>query len=257
VVSSRPMSGQRLSSGSGEHTADAISQAAAALPTVYTSASTQTLTASPLVTVYETPSESTHALPRKAEAITYEKSTQTLSDWQPRRSRGDGTDEWPDDGDAAGPQKEQEMEKIREQLRKEVEEELRATLEDTKIDGPLIDQPERYPLRTLTEDEVEAVVGSKDFLEFVDKSSKIIDRALDEKYDLLIDYAQGSGDVEDDDDGYGKGRSRRGRRLKQVAQYWDERKSKKRMISDIGFSPKVRPHFVYEKGMAVLTSSAP
>jgi dynein intermediate chain len=119
---------------------------------------------------------------------------------------------------------------------------VRSTLQSTQLDSAAEEQ-ERFPLRTLTNDELDAVISSQDFKEFVDQSAKVIDRALDEQYDLLVDYAQGKEDLEDEDDPYGKGRTRRGRRVKQISQYWDERWSKKRMISDIGFSPKVCPAY--------------
>lgn len=73
-------------------------------------------------------------------------------------------------------------------------------------------------------------------MDFVERSSKVIERALDQEYDILADYAlSGQTGIEDDDDEYrGKGR----RRVKEIAQFYDERWSKKRMISDINFSPK-------------------
>jgi dynein intermediate chain len=182
------------------------------------------------------------------EVITYSTGVQTTEHWEPQRTNRDaglGDDDWDDeaDGEADGDEdsrkrkKEGKLEKIRDQLRKEVEEELKATLDSTNLGSQDPKTEERFPLRTLSNDELEAVLSSNDFKEFVDQSSKVIDRALDEQYDLLIDYAQGTDNLDEDDEGYGKGR--RGRRVKQVAQYWDERWSKKRMISDIDFSPKV------------------
>jgi dynein intermediate chain len=129
-------------------------------------------------------------------------------------------------------------EEIRERLRKEIEEELQATKQMTD-DGPLAPSAQlRYPLRTLTDDELNAVTSSGDFLDFVERSSKVIERALDEEYDVLADYELGGVNAdEEEDEEYGK--KKRG--IKEVAQFWDERWSKKRMISDLSFSPKVRP----------------
>lgn len=137
-------------------------------------------------------------------------------------------------------------EEIRESLRKEIEEEVKATQDladgggSTEPAGPM-----RYPLRTLTEDELHAVTLSGDFLDFMDRSSKVIERALDEEYDVLADYGLGGvGAEEDEDEDYRGGKKRR--ELKQTAQFWDERWSKKRMISDISFSPKVcMPSFLF------------
>lgn len=74
-------------------------------------------------------------------------------------------------------------------------------------------------------------------MEFVERSSKVIERALDQEYDILADYALQGGAGMDDDDVYGT-TGGKGRRVKQIAQFYDERWSKKRMISAIDFSPK-------------------
>ncbi|KAF2674745.1 putative dynein intermediate chain [Microthyrium microscopicum] len=241
TASSRPLSGQRLSSGSGEPALEASTPTSAPSSTIYSSASTQTQVA-PLSTVIEPTSEPAPAIPKKVEVITYEKGTQTSDEFESQRARGDGTEEWPDESEGAKEeQRAKELEQIREDLRKEVEAEVRSTLEQTNANGAeTTNGQDRFPLRVLTEEEREAVITSQDFREFVDSSTKIIDRALDEQYDILFDYARGSGRLDDDeeDEGYSKGRSRRGRRVKQIAQYWDERWSNKRMISDIDFSPK-------------------
>lgn len=127
-------------------------------------------------------------------------------------------------------------EEIRENLRKEVEEELKIAKElEEGGDVPAVGKL-RYPLRTLNDDELNAVTSSGDFLDFVDRSSKVIERALDEEYDVLADYELGGFAEDDDDEEYANSRKRE---IKQVHQFWDERWSKKRMISDICFSPKV------------------
>jgi dynein intermediate chain len=96
-----------------------------------------------------------------------------------------------------------------------------------------------FPLRALTEEELNATRQSEDLQDFVERSCKIVERALDEEYDILADYARNnSHDLDDEDDenvnSAGKGR----RKVKQVIQFYDERWSKKRMISSINFSPK-------------------
>jgi dynein intermediate chain, cytosolic len=151
------------------------------------------------------------------------------------------TEPWPNDVDGIGREaREKDLEKLKEDWLKEKEEELRSKAEQVHItNGELHSTTEKIPIRTLEGEELDAVVTSEDFREFLDKSSKIADRALDEPYDILVDYAQGSGNFDDDED-FGKGRSRRGRRVKQISQFWDEKWSRKRMISDVNFSPKVR-----------------
>ena len=78
---------------------------------------------------------------------------------------------------------------------------------------------------------------SGDFADFIERSAKVVERALDLdlEYDILADYGQG-GDEEED--------RQEGRRIREVCQFYDERWSKKRMISDLHYSPKVTtpPH---------------
>lgn len=81
-------------------------------------------------------------------------------------------------------------------------------------------------------------------MDFMERSTKVIERALDDHYDLLADYAQkGDQDIDEEDEDEGPARGKKGRRVKEVAQFYEERWSKKRMISDLGFSPKVHTEF--------------
>ena len=139
----------------------------------------------------------------------------------------------------------QREDELRANLRREIEEELKAIKDPTQIDLSA-NAVQRFPARALNNEEMKALTSSEDFLDFVDRSSKVIERALDEEYDVLADYAMDGMDGydEDEDEGYASARGRKGRRLKEVAQFYDERWCKKRMISDINFSPKVydRPY---------------
>lgn len=49
-----------------------------------------------------------------------------------------------------------------------------------------------YFATELTDEERKAIVSSHDFLEFVDTSSKIVERALHETYDFMKDYTIGA-----------------------------------------------------------------
>lgn len=180
----------------------------------------------------------------KPEVVTYSKSVQTDS-WLAQRGRSadarDGSDDESNSPTRAARQSRRERERdeeIRERLRKEIEEELKAHRELDQKEAMLAAASSvRYPLRTLTNDELNAVTSSEDFLDFVDKSSKVIERALDEEYDVLTDYALGG---LDNDAENGDFASEELRDIKESVQFWDERQSKKRMISDINFSPWVR-----------------
>lgn len=198
------------------------------------STDTQTLSFTGLTTVYEIPVES------KPEYITYSKGVQTTEPWdsaQQGSSEEDG-----EDGLARSPSKrrrklspqerEAEEEEIRQRLRAEIEEELKALQLDDKLEPG----KERFPARSLAPEELNAVTSSTDFLDFVDRTSKVIERALDEEYDVLADYALQSRNLEDDEDEYV---GRRGRRVKEVAQFdLQDSMGQKRMLSSIDFSPK-------------------
>ncbi|KAI4120646.1 MAG: hypothetical protein LQ347_007057, partial [Umbilicaria vellea] len=214
-----------------------------------TSVATQTLTTVPASTNYEfTPAPTT-------EVLTYSKGIQTSEPWSPQRRHNtadgfsDSDDVFSSPSKSRSPRTSRKLsrrdrereEELRQQLRREIEEELKA-IKDPSSDGHDSQAAQQnFPARALSDDEVKAVTSSEDFLDFVEKSSKVIERALDQEYDVLADYAlEGRDGAEDDDEdeGYGSSRSKKSRRIREVAQFWDERWSRKRMISDIGFSPK-------------------
>ncbi|TVY55487.1 Cytoplasmic dynein 1 intermediate chain 2 [Lachnellula cervina] len=203
----------------------------------------QSLSTAPLSTVYEfSPS------PVK-EVFSYSKGVQTTEEWAQTSTPKD----YSEDDEAGTPaastpskrlsRKERDREEeLRENIRKELEEELKAS-HDILVDGPLKSPSApakfNFPARTLTTEEIKAATSSDEFMDFVERSSKIIERALDQEYDILADYAlSGAAGVDDDDDEYGNTRGKGRRRVREVAQFYDERWSKKRMVSDINFSPK-------------------
>ena len=198
------------------------------------STDTQTLSFTGLTTVYEIPVES------KPEYITYSKGVQTTEAWD--SAQEGASEEGGEDGVARSPsrrrktlserEKNLEEEEIRQRLRVEIEEELKAL----QLEDQLEPDGERFFARSLAPEELNAVTSSNDFLDFVDRSSKVIERALDEEYDVLADYALQSRSLEDDEDEYV---GRRGRRIKEVAQFdLHESMGRKRMLSAIDFSPK-------------------
>ncbi|TVY78350.1 Cytoplasmic dynein 1 intermediate chain [Lachnellula suecica] len=203
----------------------------------------QTLSTAPLSTVYEfIPS------PVK-EVFSYSKGVQTTDEWGTQTSRATEDSEEDDiitpatstPSKRLSRRERSREEELRENIRKEIEEELKAT-RDLIVDGPLKSPTTiakaNFPARTLNADELNAVTSSPDFMDFVERSSKVIERALDQEYDILADYALSGAAGVDDDDEYGNTSGKGRRRVKEVAQFYDERWSKKRMISDISFSPK-------------------
>ncbi|KAL2756892.1 hypothetical protein ACRALDRAFT_1049131 [Sodiomyces alcalophilus JCM 7366] len=237
---SRPnsvLSAGELSNETSEYTvASVVGQAVAAAPPP----PPQLLTTTSSTTVFECPPS-----PVK-EIFSYSKAVQTTEEWTaPNRTRAHSFSDTEDlPGVTSTPNKRQSRrerdreEELRQNIRKEVEDELKAAREALK-DGAaqLESQSDNYPLRKLTDEELDAVTASDEFSAFLDKATKVIERALDQEYDVLTDYALQGHDVEDEDEDSGNTGGKGRHRVKEVAQFFDERWSKKRMISSIDFSP--------------------
>lgn len=214
----------------------------------------QTLSIGPLATVYESDGLVTQEVKKEKEVITYSKGVQASIEWTPQKPRGaGGSDTERDESPTRSPkskrlsrrQKERD-EEIRAQLRKEIEEELKVAQQAAQ-DGTIpASSDENFPFKTLSDEELTAVENSNEFIGFVERSTKVLERALDQQldYDILADYTLGGADVDDEDEGYGSSGGKKGRRIKEIAQFWDERWSKKRMISDLDFSSKVGNQYV-------------
>jgi hypothetical protein len=122
--------------------------------------------------------------------------------------------------------------------RKEIKEELRATQSGASTEKPVPAAQQRFPLRTLTLEELNAVTTLTDFVAFVERSSKVIERVLDEDYGLLADYTLADRLHDSDNDPTPCSEtSKKAHSLRQTLQLYSERHSRKRMISDIQFSP--------------------
>ncbi|KAH6606403.1 cytoplasmic dynein 1 intermediate chain 2 [Trichoderma cornu-damae] len=242
---SRPnsvLSGGEISNVTSEWTASLAGQGGQATPGPTPVA--LSLTTAPLTTVYECPPS-----PVK-EVYSYSKGVQTTDDWAtPTRTRAQSIASDADDfvGVTSTPSKRlsrkerDREEELRQKIRLEVEEELRATKE-LLAEGAAAAQPfsaSNYPIRELTAEELEAVTHSDEFVDFLEQSTKVIERALDqETYDILTDYALHGKNLEDEDEESGNTGGKGGHRVKEVTQFFDDRWSKKRMISGIDFSPK-------------------
>ncbi|KAK0657280.1 WD domain-containing protein [Cercophora newfieldiana] len=198
----------------------------------------QVLSTVPLATVYECPPS-----PVK-EVFSYSKGVQTTEEWtSPSRPRAVSESD-NEDVVTSTPSKrlskreQQRIEELKQNIRQEVREELLATKE-LVTDGTLKSSTTaNFPARSLTDEELKAVTVSEDFMDFIDRSTKVIEKALDQEYDILTDYTL-QATIHDDDDEQGGNTGGKGRRrVREVIQYYDERWSKKRMISSINFSPK-------------------
>jgi len=241
---SRPnsvLSGGELSAAENSEYASPLNAQLAQAP----ASQPQVLTTVPLLTVYECPPS-----PVK-ETFSYSKGVQTTEEWIPPTSRSRAFSDLDDDdlpGPLSTPSKRNSRwdrdreEKLRQNIRKEIEEELKAARE-LVTDGVLQTgsvAASNFPARTLSAEELAAVTASDEFLDFVDRSTKVIERALDvsNEYDILTDYSLQAHDIEDEDEQAGNTGGKGRRRVKEVVQFYEERWSKKRMISSINFSPK-------------------
>jgi dynein intermediate chain, cytosolic len=211
----------------------------------------QTLSIGPLATVFEYDGDKVETPKKEKEVITYSKGVQASIDWSPPKSRGGGGSESErDDSPTRSPRANKRMsrrqkerdEEIRGQLRKEIEEEIKAAQNAVEAGEVQATSKDNYPFKTLSNEELTAVENSDDFIDFVERSTKVLERALDQQldYDILADYSHGGATVDEEDEGYGSSGGKKGRRIWEAQQFWDERWSKKRMISDLSFSPKVR-----------------
>lgn len=169
---------------------------------------------------------------------------QTTDEWVPPNSSQTQVEDAVDDVPPTTPKRlsrreRDREEEIRQNIRREIEEELRAA-RDLITDGVVKTgalSTTNFPVRALSAEELKAVTASEEFVDFVERSTKVIERALDE-YDILTDYSLQVLADEDEDDQTGNVGGKGRRRVKEVIQFFDERWSKKRMITAIDFSPK-------------------
>ena len=245
---SRPSSTLSASVQVGSETYEQGEDAGEKAPT--TSAGTQTLSTGPVeTTIEQVPGVTEKAKPQY---VTYSKAVQTSEIWSPRKQRKSRTSFSDAEEDvvqslSGSPKSSKKLSRrqreradtLRENLRREIEEELKAAQSST-ANGTAPSTAPNFPARALTNEELNAVTSSEDFLDFVERSSKVIEKTLEQDYDVLADYALDGVEIdEDEDEGYASGRGKKGRRMKQAAQFYDQRWCRKRMISDLGFSSKV------------------
>ncbi|EKM50422.1 uncharacterized protein PHACADRAFT_263710 [Phanerochaete carnosa HHB-10118-sp] len=92
-----------------------------------------------------------------------------------------------------------------------------------------LDKEIEAEIREMTDEEKASVFSAPEFLDFVEHSTKIIQRALNDNYDYVRDYTIGTETGADDSEG---------RRVKRLCEFYDERHGKNRSITDVGWSPK-------------------
>ncbi|ERF68479.1 hypothetical protein EPUS_05618 [Endocarpon pusillum Z07020] len=198
------------------------------------SVSTQTFSTGPTSTVFEVAPD---PIPRK-EYITYDKGVQFPNPDEPHEQK-----ELDDEAESLARKRQSQddqkrEEELRERLRRELERESSVTMQKVPDKDSIAQQ--RPPLRKLTSDQLHAMTSTDDFLSFVERSSKVIERALDDNYDLLADYSVSNGPedgISDEENLSFTRSSRKSHTLRQTQQFVDSKQSRRRQISDLQFSP--------------------
>ncbi|OAX38984.1 WD40 repeat-like protein [Rhizopogon vinicolor AM-OR11-026] len=122
-------------------------------------------------------------------------------------------------------------EDIRQQILRERELEAERIAQDKELEEESVqlEKEIEQEIRELTEEERAHILSAPEFLDFVEQSSKILQRALNDGYDYIRDYTIGTEANGDDSEG---------KRVKRICAFYDERYGKNRSITDIDWSPK-------------------
>ncbi|KAK6182462.1 hypothetical protein SNE40_010147 [Patella caerulea] len=102
-------------------------------------------------------------------------------------------------------------------------------VDPAKTAEDLVKKEEPPVVRELTEEEKELILNDPEFNTFISKTSRIMERALAENYDILIDYSGGDGENKEDD-------LLAGERLKLNRTFYDERWSRHRTVTSLDWS---------------------
>ncbi|KAG8756053.1 hypothetical protein FRC14_003410 [Serendipita sp. 396] len=124
------------------------------------------------------------------------------------------------------------IEDLRRQLRQEYEQaqqQQQQRQQELEAEAAKLDKEIEEEIRELTEEERASILVAPEFLNFVEQSSKIVQRALNDNYDYTRDYTVGAQTGEDDLEG---------KRVKKFCAFWDERWCKNRSITDADWSPR-------------------
>ncbi|KAJ6485915.1 WD40-repeat-containing domain protein [Mycena sanguinolenta] len=141
--------------------------------------------------------------------------------------------------------------KIREQLimQQHLEAERLAYEKALEEESAKLDREIEEEIRELTEEERTTFLADPEVQTFIDDSTKIFHRVLNDRYNYMSDYTQGTETGGDDSEG---------RRVKRVCEFWNERYGKNRSITDVDWSPKFPELTVasYNKNHAALNEPA-
>ncbi|KAH9852044.1 dynein intermediate chain [Lenzites betulinus] len=100
--------------------------------------------------------------------------------------------------------------------------------QELEAESKKLDEEIAQEIREMTEEEKLSIFAAPEFLDFVEQSTKIIQRALNDHYDYIRDYTIGSESGPEASEG----------RIKAICAFYDERHTKNRSITDVDWSPK-------------------
>jgi dynein intermediate chain len=162
--------------------------------------------------------------------VVYDKSIQTSSDLYslPSTSTSKGTT-----NDAAGGVGRENAEEMRARIIGELEEERRKVEEEISEENRrLAVEQESLLAKGLSAPEIDSLLASPPFMDFLSTSSKIVQRALSDSYDYLKDYTATSEGLDSKEDGA---------RVRLLGSWYDEKWGKGRSVTGVDWSPKVSP----------------
>lgn len=79
-------------------------------------------------------------------------------------------------------------EEIQKRIKDELEKEHQARQLAIEEERRRRQAEEASQMKELNDNEIREIINSDEFMDFVDYSTKIVERALNEKYDFMIDY---------------------------------------------------------------------
>ncbi|KAK9263960.1 WD40-repeat-containing domain protein [Lipomyces tetrasporus] len=183
-----------------------------------------------IITLFDAPPLAQTQLPDSKvrvaeEKITYSKEVQTAESWITEEPQYECAQHDALSASDLG----EFQEKVRERLRREVEEELYLQQKSRdRLNVEYEPSARKINIKELRPEVKSDLLQSVEFLQFIERSSKIVERVLDDDYDILVDYASGFDDKDSQSEGM----------IKQVAQFYSDRWSSNRTITAIDWSPK-------------------
>ncbi|KAI9502911.1 WD40-repeat-containing domain protein [Coemansia spiralis] len=123
---------------------------------------------------------------------------------------------------------EEEIERRVKEIR-EKDEKHRAAKEEERARRETEAKARENEIKRLTDEQRAGILESSDFATFVDQKSRIVERALDEDYDFMVDYTLAAAkDAEDTS----------GERLKLALAFHDDKVSRNRSVMDLAWSSR-------------------